>query len=414
MPQRMMTAPLVIRANGATSLMRVPFSDQFKNEQWLQDLLFRHPTLLPVDEIEPVFEGLLPIARELPTASGPLDLLYINAKGLLTLVETKLWRNPEARRQVVAQILDYAQDISRWTYDDLVTAVAKAGASNGIPLVDLARSVDEDFDEKRFIDNVNRNLHLGRFLLLIVGDGIQEGVEHMAEYLQRAPQLGFTLGLVEIAMFRLNDREDLPLLVQPRLLARTREVVRAIVEVRNAVPSVEVAVSLPAEEPQRSPQRRNITEEEFFESLRGSTTIDAVAFARAAIDEAARHQINVEWKAGGPLFKYEDPESGEFFTMGGFSRDGMFHNAGWIDHRFRTLGLPSHASNRYLDEVAAIVPGARRMTVPTASGRKWNQQDVFLGKRAAIPLSEFLRGREAWFAAMDRLINEVRKLMKDK
>ena len=47
----------------------------------------------------------------------------MNGEGYLTLVETKLWRNPEARRTVVAQIIDYASHLSTWTYDDLRQAV---------------------------------------------------------------------------------------------------------------------------------------------------------------------------------------------------------------------------------------------------------------------------------------------------
>lgn len=96
------------------------------DERWLQDLLYTHPELLPIEEIEPVFSGPVPVSRELPTRVGPLDLVYINKQGLLTLVECKLWRNPEARRQVVGQILDYAQEISRWTFDELNHAITKS------------------------------------------------------------------------------------------------------------------------------------------------------------------------------------------------------------------------------------------------------------------------------------------------
>src|SRR6516225_9199801 len=42
------------------------------------------------------------------------------------LVECKLWKNPEARRQVVAQTLDYVSALSRWSYADLQAKVAAA------------------------------------------------------------------------------------------------------------------------------------------------------------------------------------------------------------------------------------------------------------------------------------------------
>ena len=71
--------------------------------------------MIPVGDIEPLFAGLRPLARELPVGGGFLDLIFMNGEGYLTLVETKLWRNPESRRTVVAQIIDYASHLSTWT-----------------------------------------------------------------------------------------------------------------------------------------------------------------------------------------------------------------------------------------------------------------------------------------------------------
>jgi hypothetical protein len=48
------------------------------------------------------------------TPAGPLDALFINRHGALGLVKCKLWRNPQARREVVGQILDYAKELARW------------------------------------------------------------------------------------------------------------------------------------------------------------------------------------------------------------------------------------------------------------------------------------------------------------
>ena len=41
----------------------------------------------------------------------------MSAQGRLSIVECKLWRNPEARRAVVTQVLDYAEEIRTWSYD---------------------------------------------------------------------------------------------------------------------------------------------------------------------------------------------------------------------------------------------------------------------------------------------------------
>ena len=99
---------------------RLAFGDTSgRNEAWLRDTLLQYPDILPIREIAPSFGPLIPLCRELRTSVGPVDAVFINRHGLLTLVECKLWRNPEARRKVVGQVLDYASAISRWSYSDL-------------------------------------------------------------------------------------------------------------------------------------------------------------------------------------------------------------------------------------------------------------------------------------------------------
>jgi hypothetical protein len=73
-------------------LFSVPRDEQARREQWFQDKLFSHPYLLPASEIEPAFHNLEPIA------SYWADLLLVNPDGCIALVETKLFRNAEARR----------------------------------------------------------------------------------------------------------------------------------------------------------------------------------------------------------------------------------------------------------------------------------------------------------------------------
>ena len=83
------------------------------DENWLQRLLFETPEVLPIGEIDPVFAPAVPLCRELPTTAGSIDVAYVSEQGLLSILECKLWRNPEARRDAVSQILDYAKEISR-------------------------------------------------------------------------------------------------------------------------------------------------------------------------------------------------------------------------------------------------------------------------------------------------------------
>src|SRR5687768_4908868 len=116
MAQRQFTTPWMIRDNKEVQLFRVPLNESTFNEGWLQDLLFRHPSLLPIDQLESVFAGAVSLCREMESGAGPVDVVLVNQQGFIVIVETKLWRNHEARRTVVAQIIDYTKGISKWSY----------------------------------------------------------------------------------------------------------------------------------------------------------------------------------------------------------------------------------------------------------------------------------------------------------
>ena len=152
----------------------------------------------------------------------------VTPSGLPVLVECKLWRNPEGRREVVGQILDYAKELSRWTSSDVQREVSRCLKVAGNPLLEKVRTADPEVDEVRFIDALTFNLRRGRFLLLIVGDGIREGVEAIADYLQLHAGLHFSMGLVELPVYLMPDGSRL---VAPRNLVRTKVITRTVVSV---------------------------------------------------------------------------------------------------------------------------------------------------------------------------------------
>ena len=197
------------------------------SEDTLQDLLFRFPRALPISAIDATYGEAIPVCRELPTPAGFLDALYVNHLGWLTLAEFKLWRNPQARREVIGQILDYAKDLASWGYEDLQRRVSLATGRKGNALYELVREHHPDLDEAEFVDSVTRHLRRGEFLLLIIGDGIQEGAANIVDFVQRYSGLHFNLALVEAALYRDGANR---LIVQPRVLAQTEIVQRFVVD----------------------------------------------------------------------------------------------------------------------------------------------------------------------------------------
>ncbi len=227
-------------AGGAAVVTRVP-EGRAGREQVLRDLIFAHPEILPLAELEPEIGQVLPVAIEvnLPGA-GFIDVLLVSEHGRLIVVECKLWRNPQARREVVGQVLDYARELARYGYEDLQRVVSARTGRRGNVLHDLAAAAGSMLGEAQFVDRVSRDLAAGRFLLVIAGDGITEGAQRIGEYLSAQAGLAFDLAMVEIAEYRFTD----PLtsterrIVQPRLLARTATIDRFVI--RSDIPGIVV------------------------------------------------------------------------------------------------------------------------------------------------------------------------------
>lgn len=195
------------------SRVRLGVGDSRK-EAWLRDTIFKHPDLLPVGDIDPAFGPLAPLCTEMQTGAGPVDAVFVNPAGRLTLVECKLWRNPQARREVVAQILDYARTLTRWSFSDLQRQVAaRTDRTGNVPFAE-ARAIEPNLEESRFIDATTRCLKHGHFLLLIVGDGIREDIEAIAELINRNATSRFQLAIVEAALYSAGS--DV-IAVQPRV-----------------------------------------------------------------------------------------------------------------------------------------------------------------------------------------------------
>lgn len=172
-----------------------------------------------------MFVGPVAICRELTTPAGSIDNLLVTPTGLPVLVECKLWRNPEGRREVIGQILDYSKELTKWSASDLQREASRRLGRKGNVLV---KEAGYEVDEVAFNDALTFNLRRGRFLLLIVGDGIREGVEAITEYLQAHAGLHFTLGLVELPIYSAPDGSKI---VVPRVLAKTLTIARNVISV---------------------------------------------------------------------------------------------------------------------------------------------------------------------------------------
>ena len=201
-----------------------------ESEIAIQKLIFEHPDCLPISDIDESFNPLVPVCMELGTSVGPLDILMVTPNGEIAIVETKLWRNPEARRKVVAQILDYAKELSNWSYEDLQREVNKKLGHKGNTLYRIAKEMHPALitGESDFVDSVSRNLARGRFLLLIAGDGIREGAIGIGEFLSNASHLNFSFAMVELNVY---EGKGTGTLILPKTIVKTVELPKLIIEI---------------------------------------------------------------------------------------------------------------------------------------------------------------------------------------
>ncbi len=160
----------------------------YEKEQDLQALLAAYPDLIPGDQID--FENprrWLLVARELgvpgsndETGRWSLDHLFLDQDGIPTFVECKRSSDTRSRREVVAQMLDYAANgTSYWKMDSLRQAAAETAQKDGkslddeiLKLIDLAESSGVDEYWKR----VEQNLKTGNVRLIFVADTIRHNL----------------------------------------------------------------------------------------------------------------------------------------------------------------------------------------------------------------------------------------------
>ena len=216
--------PLLINNEGrVTEFIRKSFETTSYDEKWLQKILFDQPDLLTTENSE---RRILPICRELPLKSQNskvfLDLFCVRDDGRPVLVECKLWRNPQARREVIGQILEYASLLQGRTFSDLEAIVApRLNISGPNPIFQVAQSIKPDLNEKDFVDACHGYLSRGEFDLIIAGDGIRSAVSGIKELLESRGGLASRLRLVEVEVYE-SDQGDL--LVQSTSQVKTQTV----------------------------------------------------------------------------------------------------------------------------------------------------------------------------------------------
>jgi len=222
----------------------MPSETRHFSEALLQKMIFEEPNLLSAEEIDPDFSNLIPISREVPVKSGSIDALYITPEGKICVAETKLWRNPEAHRSVVAQIIDYAKDLSKMSFESFCESATKTKTAESTKVFfKRIREKNPGLNEIKLQQNIQDSLFHGRFLLIIVGDEIFPEVAFLTESISSAPHLEFSLALAELRFYRSQEDVDHQLLVVPQIVGESKPQIRAVVRILYEQKKPDVAVT---------------------------------------------------------------------------------------------------------------------------------------------------------------------------
>ena len=179
----------------------------YGNEKELQRLLSAHPGLLMDDseaEVETVKQEM-----DLP-GTGRIDLLLVDDKGRLTVVEVKLRSNAESRREVIAQVFDYVSALGEHSVLDLdrITGGALDAALRSFPGAE-----EDEKDFTRRWTACSENLRLGKIRVAVAIDSASENLVRIVRFINDHSDLD--VRLVEISKYK--DAEGGRFLV-PKLL----------------------------------------------------------------------------------------------------------------------------------------------------------------------------------------------------
>jgi len=183
-------------------------SNAYGAETELQELLATSPDVISMDEIRPGAGPLVAAVREFYLPVGAIDILAFTARGDIAIIECKLAKNTQAKREVIGQILDYAAHVWDMSYEELDQSIQNMTNRS---LADLVheQSNDPEWDEEEFRANVNLALDRGNFILTIAVNEINEELNRIVRYVNSAGSPAFSFAALEMRRFQKSKTEML-------------------------------------------------------------------------------------------------------------------------------------------------------------------------------------------------------------
>lgn len=200
----------------------------YESEDLLQELLEKYPDLMAGEQMSSADpRRWLLVCREMPVPDEEggggrwsLDHLFLDQDGIPTLVEVKRSTDTRIRREVVAQMLDYAANaVVHWPILRIQAMYSRNCERNGLDEEkELLAFLDGDRDGEDFWQKVKTNLQAGRVRMLFVADEIPSELLRIVEFLNVQMDPAEVLAL-EVKQFVGEGQRALV----PRILGQTEE-----------------------------------------------------------------------------------------------------------------------------------------------------------------------------------------------
>lgn len=187
-----MTGPIFV-FNPEGALVPI-FERPYESEAIFQEMLAKYPELLLGGDERTPYSGLLLIAREQGIANEDgggkhfsLDHLFVDQNGVPTLVEVKRRSDTRNRREIVAQMLDYASNgLATWRVDDLRCNFERTWTDDGMdPATVLTDFLGEGSDHEDFWRAIEENIRTERIRMVFVADEISPELRRIVAFLDR-------------------------------------------------------------------------------------------------------------------------------------------------------------------------------------------------------------------------------------
>jgi hypothetical protein len=187
---------------------RLVESAAYGKETELHRLLAESPGLISIDEVRPKAGHLVYAFQEFGLPVGSIDLLAFTAGGDIAVIECKLASNPEIKRKVIGQVLEYGANLWELRYEELDDAIRIRTGENLAELVKKAVG-QPDWDEESFRVNVQAALATGNFMLIIVVDEIDDELARIVQFVNACGSPSFEFAALEMRRFQAENAEML-------------------------------------------------------------------------------------------------------------------------------------------------------------------------------------------------------------